>query len=111
MDRSVALRAGAALVAASTFVGANAYVLQHPKNPAAPLQPPTAGEAVLRDTLPSPTPAASGPSRPAPTGSSRPAPRVSGRQAPRATARPPQITLQPGVRATALPGISYTHVS
>lgn len=110
MDRSVVLRAGAALVAASTFAGANAYVLQHPKNPAAPLQPPTTGEAVLRETLPSATPAPSG-SPPAPSGSSPPAPTASGRQTPRATARPPQITLQPGVRATALPGITYTHVS
>lgn len=107
MDRSVVLRAGAALVAASTFAGANAYVLQHPKNPAAPLQPPTTGEAVLRETLPSATPAPSA----SPSGSSRPAPTASGRQTPRATARPPQITLQPGVRATALPGITYTHVS
>ena len=111
MDRSVVLRAGAALVAASTFVGANAYVLQHPKNPAAPLQPPTTGEAVLRETLPSATPAPSGSSSPAPSGSSRPAPTASGRQTPRPTERLPQITLQPGVRATALPGISYTHVS
>jgi hypothetical protein len=76
---SFALRVAAILAAAATFVGANAYVIAHPKNPAAPLQPPTATEAAAR---------------------------------PSATARAaPRITLQPGVRATELPGITYTHVS
>jgi hypothetical protein len=104
MDRSVVLRAGAALVAGASFVGATAYVVQHPKNPTAPLQPPTTGEVVLRDAG---RPAAT----PAPEGSRSPAPTATGRGTPRASARPPQITLQPGVRATALPGITYTHVS
>ncbi|HEU5286827.1 MAG TPA: hypothetical protein VFV20_00345 [Candidatus Limnocylindria bacterium] len=98
------LRAGAALVAGASFVGATAYVVQHPKNPAAPLQPPTAGEIVPRDAArPTATPAASG--------SPTPAPAQTGRVTPRASVRPPQITLQPGVRATELPGITYTHVS
>lgn len=104
MDRSVVLRAGAALVAGASFVGATAYVVQHPKNPAAPLQPPTTSEIVLRDALPTPA-------TPAPTGSPAPTAVPSGRATPRASTRPPQITLQPGVRATALPGITYTHVS
>lgn len=98
------LRAGAALVAGASFVGATAYVVQHPKNPAAPLQPPTTGQIVLRDAAP-PT------ATPAPTASAAATPTTTGRATPRATVRPPQITLQPGVRATTLPGITYTHVS
>lgn len=90
------LRAFAALVAAATFVGANAYVLGHPKNPAAPLQPPASDDLTLVQ----------------PTASAKPTPSTSGK--PTATPRStptPRITLQPGVRTTALPGITYTHVS
>ena len=87
MDGAFALRAGATLLAAGAFVGANGYVLQHPKNPAAPLQPPTVIEA------PSPS-----------------QPTTSPRVTPRGTLAP-RITLQPGVRATELPGITYTHLS
>jgi hypothetical protein len=71
------LRAGAVLLAAGAFVGANAYVIGHPKNGAAPLQPPA---VAVRTATPRPTAV-------------------------------PRITLQPGVRATELPGITYTHVS
>ena len=75
-------RAFAAAITAFAFVGSGAYTLAHPKNPAAPLQPTVA---------PSPTP------RGAVT---------------RASATPrPRITLQPGVQATELPGITITHVS
>ena len=88
------IRAAAALVAAATFVGANAYVLGHPKNPAAPLQPPAAEDLALRGPTATPTPAPSG--KPTATPRGTPAPR---------------ITLQPGVRVTALPGVTYTHVS
>lgn len=88
---AIALRAAAALVTAATFVGSTGYVVTHPKNPDAPLQPPAA-EAVVP---PSPTPAPTG------HGSSE-------RQTPRPT---PRITLQPAVRATQLPGVTYTHVS
>ena len=100
VDRSVLLRAGAALATGACFLGANAYVIGHPKNPSAPLQPPAAGDVVLR---------ASATATPAPTAS--PPPSSSGRATLRPTVRPPQITLQPGVRATALPGLTYTHVS
>lgn len=86
-----ALRTAAALVVAATFAGSTRYVVAHPKNPDAPLQPPAA-EALV---APSPTPA------PTVHGSSE-------RQTPRPT---PRITLQPAVRATQLPGITYTHVS
>jgi len=99
MDASILLRAGAVVLAGATFVGAGRFVLEHPKNPEAPLQPPAAGDVALRVT---PTPSATG----ATTSSANP----------RTTQRPvgtppPRITLQPGVRATALPGVTYTHVS
>ena len=77
------VRALAAVVAAAAFVGSNAYVLAHPKNAAAPLQPPTASEVASKASA-----------KPTPT------PRVT-----------PRITLQPGVRATEMPGITITHVS
>jgi hypothetical protein len=80
VDGSVVLRAGASLLAAGAFVGANGYVLHHPKNPDAPLQPPTVSDAPKATATPRPT-------------------------------APPRITLQPGVRATELPRIAYTHVS
>lgn len=79
----------ASLVATAAFAGSGAFVLAHPKNEAAPLQPPTA--SVVAKASPAPSAAPSGKTA-----------------APRAT---PRITLQPGVRATDLPGISYTHVS
>ena len=88
MDRAAALRAGAAMLATAVFVGSGGYVLAHPKNSAAPLQPPAAAQVSLR----TPTPSAS-PSR-----------------APRATL-PPRITLAPAVKPTVLPGITFTHVS
>ena len=75
----------ASLVAAAAFAGSGAFVLAHPKSDAAPLQPPVASAAAKAST--------------APAGKS---------QAPKAT---PRITLQPGVRATELPRITYTHVS
>jgi hypothetical protein len=84
------LRAGASLLAAGAFVGANGYVLQHPKNPDAPLQPPAVEDVTVRS--------------PAPTATAR------GSGAPKATPTP-RITLQPGVRATELPRIAFTHVS
>ncbi|HUQ42743.1 MAG TPA: hypothetical protein VM052_09590 [Candidatus Limnocylindrales bacterium] len=72
------------LIAAAAFVGSGAFVLAHPKSDAAPLRPPVASEAAKAS---------------APTASTSPA---------KAT---PRITLQPGVRPTALPGITFTHVS
>jgi hypothetical protein len=87
MDRAAVLRAGAALFATAAFIGSGSYVVAHPKNDAAPLQPPAESEAV-RSAAPSATPVRTG----------------------RATA-PPRITAAPGVQATQLPGITYTHVS
>ena len=77
------VRALAAVVAAATFVGSGAYVLAHPRNAAAPLQPPAVAAPSAKPTA-------------TPAGTSRATPR---------------ITLQPGVRATDLPGITVTHVS
>jgi len=75
-------RAFAAAVTALAFVGSGAYTLAHPKNAAAPLQPTVAPSPTAR-TQPKPV---------------SPTPR-------------PRITLQPGVQATDLPGITITHVS
>ena len=90
MDRSLVLRAGAALFATVAFVGSGGYVVAHPKNDAAPLQPPAESQVALRTPAPSATPA----------------PTRTGRGTP-----PPRITTAPGVLATRLPGITYTHVS
>jgi hypothetical protein len=102
MDRSVTLRAGASLLAAVAFVGADDFVLHHPKNPNAPLQPPSVEDVAVRIATPSPT------APPKSTGAPTTPPK--GTAAPRGTP-PAKITLQPGVRATELPGITYTHVS
>ena len=90
MDRATDLRAGAAVFAAAAFVGSGGYVLAHPKNDAAPLQPPAETQVTLRSPAPSATPT----------------PTRTGRATP-----PPRITVAPGVQATQLPGITYTHVS
>jgi len=90
VDRSLVLRAGAALFATVAFVGSGGYVVAHPKNDAAPLQPPAGSQLALRTPAPSATAA----------------PTRTGRGTP-----PPRITTAPGVLATQLPGITYTHVS
>ena len=90
MERARILRAGAALFAAAAFIGSGSYVVAHPKNDAAPLQPPADAELAVRTPAPSATAA--------PSRSSR------------ATATP-RITAAPGVQSTQLPGITYTHVS
>jgi hypothetical protein len=90
MHRESILRAGAALFAAAAFVGSGGYVVAHPKNDAAPLQPPAESQVALRKPAPSAT------TVPTRTGRATPAPR---------------ITAAPGVQATQLPGITYTHVS
>jgi hypothetical protein len=90
MDRAGILRAGAALFATAAFVGSGSYVVAHPKNDAAPLQPPAEAQLAVRP----------------PAASATPTPRATGRGTP-----PPRITTAPGVQATQLPGITYTHVS
>jgi hypothetical protein len=90
VDRASLLRASAALFAAAAFVGSGGYVVAHPKNDAGPLQPPAGSEVALRMSAPSATPA--------PTRTGRPTPA-------------PRITAAPGVKTTALPNITFTHVS
>ena len=90
MERATVLRAGATLLTVAAFVGSGSYVIAHPKNEAAPLQPPAEAQVALRTPVPSATAA--------PAGSPRPT-------------LPPRITLAPGVKATELPGITFTHVS
>jgi hypothetical protein len=93
VDRAAVLRASAALFATAAFVGSGSYVVAHPKNDAAPLQPPAESQVAIRSATPSAAPTAT------------PA-RTPGRGTP-----PPRITTAPGVQATQLPGITYTHVS
>ena len=90
MDRAAALRASAALFAAAAFVGSGSYVVAHPKNEAAPLQPRAETGLALR------TPAPGATALPLRTA--------------RATLQP-RFTLAPGVKPTVLPGITFTHVS
>ncbi len=81
------LRVAATLLVGATFAGTLALSAAHPKNPNAPLRPPAATGPSLRTAAP-PTAAP-----PLPAG------------------RRPRITLAPAVRATELPGVTYTHVS
>jgi ABC-type branched-subunit amino acid transport system permease subunit len=90
MDRATLLRAGAALFATAAFFGSGGYVVAHPKNDAAPLQPPAETQLAVK----------------APSPSGTPSPTRAGRATP-----PPRITLAPGVKPTALPRITFTHVS
>lgn len=78
LGRALTLRLCATAATVATLLGSTVYVAAHPKDPAAPLQPPVAKSGP-------------GPTR---------APQASGR-----------IRIEPGVRQTALPGITFTHVS
>jgi hypothetical protein len=129
-----ALRVLAAVITTGSMLGSTGYALAHPKNPNAPLQPPVAGKpsptpeptpepltivlptATLPRVTPSPSPtAAAATALPARASGAPPTTAAPTRTAaPTPTPRPtpvPQITLRAGVRATALPSISYTHVS
>ena len=131
------LRVIAVLVAGLSMLGSTTYALAHPKNPNAPLQPPVASKeqtpdptpeetvapAPFRTLAPTPPPTPS----PSPTATPRATATVAGTQArasgtvaptrpptPSPTLRPtpvPQITRAAGVRATALPKVTYTHSS
>ena len=82
-----ALRVLAAGITTLSLLGSTSYASAHPKNPNAPLQPPVAEKPSLP---PEPSPTRAATLRPTPV---------------------PQITLQAGVRATALPRVTITHVS
>ena len=95
-----ALKAGSAVATLLVGVASFGYAATHVKNPNAPLQPPVerSPEAVA----------------PAPTLTPTPIPSlvVTRRGNSRATSSPaPRLTLQPGVQATDLPEVTFTHVS
>jgi hypothetical protein len=100
-----ALRLSALVATLLVFVGSFDYVAAHVKNTAAPLHPPVDGLAA-EVTAPPSSPV---PGQTAPTALPQ---LVPNRGKPRPTSSPgPIISLQPGVRATALPSIAITHVS
>ena len=95
-----ALKLGSLITTLLVLAGSYAYTTAHAKNLAAPLQPPVADK-------PQPTAPAGPTSTPIPSlvGTRRGNP-------PRPTSSPaPLINLLPGVQATALPQVTFTHVS
>jgi hypothetical protein len=95
-----ALKLGSAVTTLVVMFSGYAYASTHVKNPNAPLQPPV--ETVVAAVKPA-----------APTTS--PIPSLVGTRRgnpPRGTSSPaPRLTLQPGVQATELPEVTFTHVS
>jgi hypothetical protein len=98
----LALKLGSIVTTLLVMASGFGYASTHLKNPNAPLQPPvekSADEKSAVVTPPPPTPI------PSLVGTRRGNP-------PRATSSPaPRLTLQPGVQATELPGLTFTHVS
>ena len=93
-----ALKLGSLVTTLLVLVGSYAYASTHVKNPSAPLQPPVE-ESAETSVAPAPTPI------PALVGTRR-------GNAPRATSSPaPRLNLQPGVQATDLPEVTFTHTS
>jgi hypothetical protein len=91
-----ALKLGSAVTTLLVLVGSYAYASTNVKNPNAPLQPPVAESAGAAPTA-TPIPSLIGARR--------------GNQ-PRETSSPaPRLTLQPGVYATDLPEVTFTHTS
>jgi hypothetical protein len=96
-----ALKIGSAVTTLLVFAASYGYASTNVKNPNAPLQPPveSAPAAVKPAATPSPTPI------PSLVGTRRGNP-------PRGTSSPaPRLTLQPGVQATDLPEVTFTHTS
>jgi hypothetical protein len=96
-----ALKVGSIVTTLVVLVGSYGYAATHVKNVSAPLQPVVADKPSAQ-----PTPAA-------PTAT--PIPSLVGTRRgnpPRATfSQAPRLTLQPGVQATDLPEVTFTHVS
>jgi hypothetical protein len=96
------LKLGSAVTTLVVMFGSYAYASTHVKNPNAPLQPPVESSAAAvkpAAAAPTPTPI------PSLVGTRRGNP-------PRATSSPaPRLSLQPGVQATELPNVTFTHVS
>jgi hypothetical protein len=94
------LKLGSAVTTLVVMFGSFAYASTHAKNPNAPLQPPVeTSPAAVKPASPTPTPI------PSLVGTRRGNP-------PRTTSAPvPRLTLQPGVQATDLPEVTFTHTS
>ena len=100
MSSEFLLKLGSAVTTIAVMFGGYAYASTNVKNPNAPLQPPVeASPAAAKQAAPTPTPI------PSLVGTRRGNP-------PRATSSPaPRLTLQPGVQATDLPEVTFTHTS
>jgi hypothetical protein len=130
---SWALRLLAIAISGLTMLGSSSYVLAHPFNPQAPLQPPVVKDPEAAATpQPTPTPTSSPTPSPSPSPSparaaaptksavavalptATPAPAV---RTPSPTPRTPAPTARPtlvltsGVRMTAVPKVTLTHSS
>jgi len=89
------LKLGALVTTLLVFGGSYGYAMTHAKNVSAPLQPPVAVETP-RAASPSPLPSLVGTRRGNP---------------PRPSSSPSVLNLLPGVQATSLPQVTFTHVS
>lgn len=104
MTSEFALKFGSAVTTLVVMFSSYGYASTHVKNPNAPLQPPVETSAAALKSAP-PTAAPTPTPIPSLVGTRRGNP-------PRATTSPaPRLTLQPGVQATELPEVSFTHVS
>jgi hypothetical protein len=93
------LKVGSIVTTLLVLVGSYGYASTHVKNPNAPLQPPVEKSPQAIPAVASPTPI------PSLVGTRRGNP-------PRASSTPePHLNLQPGVQATDLPAVSFSHVS
>jgi hypothetical protein len=100
----LALKLGSILTTVLVMVGGFGYASTHLKNPNAPLQPPVEKSTGVASAAATPAPSTPTPI-PSLVGSRRGNP-------PRPSSSPaPRLTLQPGVQATELPGVTFTHVS
>ena len=94
-----ALKLGSLVTTLTLLAGSFGYARVHLKNPDAPLQPPVSDGKPRATEPPTPTPI------PSLVGTRRGNP-------PRASSSPaPLLNLSPGVQATALPPVTFTHVS
>jgi hypothetical protein len=94
-----ALKIGSLVTTVLVLAGSYGYAATHVKNPSAPLQPAVekSPDAMVTAATPTPIPSLVGTRRGNP---------------PRAASSPaPRLTLQPGVQATDLPEVTFTHVS
>jgi hypothetical protein len=94
-----ALKVGSVVTTLLVLVSGYGYASTHVKNPNAPLQPPVEKSPEAIQATPTPT------AIPSLVGNRR-------GQQPRVTSSPaPRLTLQPGVQATELPEVTFTHTS